>query len=126
MSKGQRNLEGARMRRTEMPRFARRPGPLNGPATLGPLGARRIRRSLPWPVVFTADGSHVIWVVEGLSVSSKNVSLVVADGLEGKRFDYVYGMPRITFEGGSIEYVAQTGRRFCLVRQPLETRSPTP
>lgn len=78
------------------------------------------------PVVFTADGRHVIYIVEGLSVSSKNVSLVVVDGVEGKHFDYVYGLPRITSDGGSIEYVAQTGRKLYLVTQPLETRSPTP
>lgn len=69
---------------------------------------------------FTPDGRHLLFVTGGVSENSRNVSFLVADGVEGKRYDYIYGDIRV--EGASFAYTAQSGRKFFTVRHtPIQT-----
>jgi Tol biopolymer transport system component len=69
---------------------------------------------------FTSDGNHLIYVVARASEASRDVSFVVVDGAEGKRYDYVSGAPRLDPNGRSVNYSAQAGRKVYLVTQSLE------
>ncbi len=73
---------------------------------------------------FTPDGKHLTYVVARASEASRDVSFVVIDGVEGKRYDYVYGSPRLASDGQSVNYTVQAGRKFYLVTQPLEQTAP--
>lgn len=68
---------------------------------------------------FTLDGNHLSYVVGRTSENSRNVSFVVIDRAEGKRYDDIFGWPRIGGDGRSISYIAQAGRKFYVVTQPL-------
>ena len=52
-----------------------------------------------------------------VSEASGNVSFVVVDSREGKRYDHILGWLR--FENASVSYGTQTGRRFYAARHPL-------
>jgi hypothetical protein len=66
---------------------------------------------------FTVYGRHLLFVTSGVSENSRTVAFVVADGAEGKRYDYIYGDIRV--EGASFSYTAQAGRKFLRVRHVL-------
>jgi DNA-binding beta-propeller fold protein YncE len=68
---------------------------------------------------FTADG-HVIYVVHGLKEGSRNVSLVVIDRTEAKRYDTVWTRTLSVQDSGSVAYVAQSGRKFVRVTQTIQ------
>jgi hypothetical protein len=41
---------------------------------------------------FTSDGRHSVYAVYHVQENSRNVSFVVTDGAEGKRYDYLFAM----------------------------------
>jgi len=69
---------------------------------------------------FTPDSRHVIYVVHGLQEGSRKVSFVVTNRAEGRRYDAVWTRT-LSVEGtGTVAYVAQSGRKFLRVTQPIE------
>jgi hypothetical protein len=54
-----------------------------------------------------------------LQEKSRNVSFVVTDTAEGKRYDYLFGTLDI-LENRAVVYAAQSGRKFFRVTQPLQ------
>ena len=68
---------------------------------------------------FTPDSTHVFYAV-GLS---EGYVFVVVDGVEGRRYDDIYGSARLAPGGRSLGYTARVGRKFYLVTQPLEQTS---
>jgi roadblock/LC7 domain-containing protein len=70
-------------------------------------------------VGFTPDGRHFAYVVDGLSEASTEVSFVVVDATEGKRYDDIFGSLHLEPDGASIRYTARKGRKFYRVTQPF-------
>jgi len=68
---------------------------------------------------FTSEGSHSVYAVYHLQEKSRNVSFVVTDTAEGKRYDYLFGTLDI-LENRAVVYAAQSGRKFFRVTQPLQ------
>jgi hypothetical protein len=68
---------------------------------------------------FTSDGRHSVYAVHHLQENSRNVSFVVADGAEGKRYDYVFGTLDVV-DNRAVVYTAQSGRKFFRVTQSLQ------
>lgn len=66
------------------------------------------------------DGRHVIYVAHRLKEASREVSFVVIDRAEGKRYDAVLPATLSVVEGRALTYVARAGRRYLRVLQPLE------
>jgi len=65
---------------------------------------------------FSPSGRRFAYVVHDIG---DGISLVVADGAESKRYDGVWGR-FLAFDGESaLTWIAQTGRKFLRVRQPL-------
>ncbi|MBP1778548.1 MAG: hypothetical protein H6Q86_4559 [candidate division NC10 bacterium] len=69
---------------------------------------------------FSPDSRHVTYVVHRLEESSRTVSFVVVDTTEGKRYDYVIAATLNTLDDGATTYVAQAGRKFLRVTQPVQ------
>jgi Tol biopolymer transport system component len=71
-------------------------------------------------LLFSPDGSHLVYVVGGVSEGSREVAFVVTDDLAGRLYDDIFGVPGVDSEGRSVSYIAQSARRFLYVKQPLE------
>jgi hypothetical protein len=69
---------------------------------------------------FSVDGKHVAYVVGGLSEASRSVAFVVVNGHEGKRYDDVFGRPRLDGDRRTVTYTAQSGRKFYAVSASIE------
>ena len=68
---------------------------------------------------FTSNGRHSVYAAYHLQENSRNVSFVVTDGAEGKRYDYVFGTLDILDNRAAV-YTAQSGRKFFRVTQSLQ------
>lgn len=68
---------------------------------------------------FSPVGNHLVYVVAGPSNTSRYTSFIVVDGVEGKRYDDVFGTPRFDPGGGVVTYTAVAGRRYYFVTQSL-------
>jgi Tol biopolymer transport system component len=73
---------------------------------------------------FSPDGKHVYYVVGGLPEASRKVGFLVVNGREGKRYDDVFGRPRLHEDQRAIRYTAQSGRRFYSVKASIEETAP--
>jgi hypothetical protein len=69
---------------------------------------------------FTRDSRHVIYVVHGVQQGSRKVSFVVTNRTEGKRYDGGWARTLAVQDGGTVTYVAQTGRKFLRVTHPIQ------
>jgi hypothetical protein len=68
---------------------------------------------------FSPDSRHSVYVVDGPEQGSQNVSFVVIDRAEGKRYEAVYADTLDVSDAG-VRYAARAGRRFLRVAQPLQ------
>jgi hypothetical protein len=68
---------------------------------------------------FTSDGRHTVYAVYHVQENSRNVSFVVTDGAEGKRYDYLFAALDI-LDNRAVVYAAQSGRKFFRVTQSLQ------
>ena len=69
-------------------------------------------------LLFTSDSRHLIYAVHQLQEGSQNVSFIVTDGAEGKRYDYLLTL--LVLDTRTVVYTAQSGRKFFRVTQSLE------
>lgn len=71
----------------------------------------------PW---FSADSRHAAYVVHGLEETSRHVSFVVTDSIEGKRYDHVFAGTLEVVNSSTVVYTAQAGRKFVRVTQMIQ------
>jgi roadblock/LC7 domain-containing protein len=69
---------------------------------------------------FSPDSRHFIYVVHDVEESSGNVSFVVTDKTEGKRYDGVWARTVEVLDTGAVDYVARAGRKFFRVTQSIQ------
>ena len=69
---------------------------------------------------FSPDSRHFVYVVHGVQEGSRQVSFVVANRTEAKRYDAVWTRTLGVQDTGAVVYVAQSGRKFLRVTHPIQ------
>lgn len=76
------------------------------------------------PIVFSRDGSRAAYVADLSTAGTAGQRRVVADGVEGPLFDYVWsGAPHFSDDGKRLSYTARRGGKWFVVVDGVESKS---